>query len=310
MQRPALVSFLVVTVLVPLACADGERAVPAPATAEGDAPDGAVVLPAPEPIDAAASCGNGTCDEGESCRTCAQDCGACAKCPSAPSCTDAIGVPSAPVLRSDLSQPPLDAGAPASPPSSAAACLDPELRLRVERVQVHAGGGEIYCVISATDGATSEAAITAKTKALGNGETNYFDATTALYWGQKDLHRTTNNLAVTFNCFVVKSDSWAKVLKAMGDTAADLGGTPTPFGWAFGVGAVAANAAAAGVQAGAGDELRFNAQQVIDKKDLVDLTNGRYWSLRKGGGCGTFCKWDWEIFVQSWGCADAKSSQH
>jgi hypothetical protein len=216
------------------------------------------------------------------------------------------------VFRGDLSQPPDtdDAGTSKKPGDSASkgTCLDPELRLRIERVVVHNGGGEIYCVVSATDGAASEAAITAKTKKLADEETNYFDASTAIYWGQKDLHRTTNNLTVTFNCFKVTKDSWSKALKAMGDTSAQLGGTPTPFGWAFGLGGVAANAAAAAVQAGEGDDLRFNAQQVIDKKELTDLTNGRYWSLRKSGDCGVFCDWDWEIFVQSWGCADALQS--
>jgi hypothetical protein len=259
--------------------------------------------------DGPSTCGDGKCAGGETCRTCARDCGECPKCPLAPSCTDAVGVPSSPTLRGDLSQPPVksDGGAAdAGVPTGAGVCQDPELRLRVERVLAHKGGGQIYCVISATDGATSEAAVTTKTKSLGDNESHYFDASTALYWGQKELHRTTNNLTVTFNCFLVKSDAWAKVLKAMGDTATQLGGTPTPYGWAFGLGGVAANAAGAAVQAGAGDDLRFNAQQVIDKKDLLDLTNGRYWSIRKSGGCGLFCDWDWEIFVQSWGCANAE----
>jgi hypothetical protein len=209
-------------------------------------------------------------------------------------------------VRGDLSQPPVKGdGGVAPPPPADTTCLDPKLRLRIARVLAHGGGGQIYCVVSATDGATSEAAITQKTKSLGDGESNYFDPSTAVYWGQKDLHPTTNNLTVTFNCFLVKSDQWAKVFKAMGDTATTLGGTATPFGWAFGVGAVAANAAAAGIMAGAGDDLRFNTQQTIDKSQLLDLTNGRTWSLRQGGDCGLFCSWDWEIFVESWGCADA-----
>ena len=261
-------------------------------------------LPSPNADASAPYCGDGRCDEDESCRSCSQDCGECLKCGLAPSCSDAVGAPSKPAVRADLSQPPGDAGAPA-PQAGGESCKDPELRLRIERITVHQGGGQIYCVVSATDGATSEAAVTGKTTKLSNGESNYFDAASAIYWGQKELHRTTNNLTVTLNCFVVKGDSWAKVLGAMGDTAKDLGGTPTPSGWAFGLGGVAANAAAAAVQAGAGDDLRFNAQQTIDKADLLDLTNGRTWSIRKGGGCGLFCEWDWEVHLQSWGCADA-----
>lgn len=266
-------------------------------------------LPAPAAdASAASTCGDGKCNGDETCRSCSQDCGECGKCALAPSCTNAVGIPANPATRHDLSQPPGDAGAPGADAGAGTGdgtCKDPELRLRVESVKAYKGGGEIYCVVSATDGATSEAAVTAKTKNLKDNETNYFDASTALYWGQKDLHRTTNNLTVTFNCFVVKGDSWAKVLGAMGDTAKDLGGTPTPYGWAFGLGGMAANAAAAAVTAAAGDELRFNAQQTIDKNQLLDLTNGRTWTLRKGGSCGVLCQWDWEVKVQSWGCADA-----
>ncbi|HSO34708.1 MAG TPA: hypothetical protein VLT33_19370 [Labilithrix sp.] len=252
-------------------------------------------------------CGDGVCNGADTCRSCAQDCGECGKCALAPSCTNAVGIPSNPTTRHDLDQPREDAGATAPDAGSGAgSCKDPELRLRIASVKVNKGGGQVYCVVSATDGATSEAAVTAKTKSLGDNETNFFDATTALYWGQKDLHRTTNNLTVTFNCFIVKSDAWAKVLGAMGNTAKDLGGTPTPYGWAFGIGGIAANAAAAAVAAGAGDDLRFNAQQTIDRSELLDLTNGRAWTLRQGGGCGLFCQWDWEIRVESWGCADAE----
>jgi hypothetical protein len=253
-------------------------------------------------------CGDGICGGGEDCRTCTEDCGVCPKCSLAPSCTDAVGVPSSPKLRSDLSQPPPDGGAPAPPATGGETCKDPELRMRIESIQAHDGGGELYCVVSATDGATSEATVTAKTKSLKNGETHFFDVTTGIYWGQGGLHKTTNNLTVTLNCFVVKSDAWSKVLGAMGDTAKDLGGTATPYGWAFGLGGVAANAAAAAIAAGAGDELRFNAQQTVDKKELLDLTNGRTWTLRKTGDCGVFCDWDWEVKVQTWGCADAIST--
>lgn len=325
MKRPALGSVFVLAGLW-LAC--GSNASPSsfclegetrPCTCEGGAAGNARCdatgafgactcaapqLPAPD-ASGPATCGDNTCNGTETCESCPRDCGACPKCPLAPSCTDAVGVPANPTLRGDLSQPEAatDGGVPA--PAEPGTCRDPELRLRIERVVAHKGGGEIYCVVSATDGATSEAAVTTKTKKLDDKESHYFDPTTGLLWGQKALHPTTNNLTVTFNCFVVKSDAWANVLKAMGDTATKLGGSATPYGWAFGLGGVAANAAAAAVQAGSGDELRFNAQQVIDKKQLLDLTNGRYWSLRKGGDCGLFCDWDWEIFVQSWGCAKA-----
>jgi hypothetical protein len=192
--------------------------------------------------------------------------------------------------------------------SAAPNCKDPELRIRIERIVAHKGGGQIYCVLSASDGATSEVAITAKTKSLVDEQTHYFDPAGATFWGQKVLHPTTNNLTVSYNCFRVKGDSWSKVLGAMGDSAAKQAGSDAAgqYGWAFGAGSVAADAAAAAVQAGVGDELTFNAQQVIDKTGLMDLTNGRYWTIRKSQKGGVFGGgWDWEIFLQAWGCADA-----
>jgi hypothetical protein len=260
--------------------------------------------------DAAPTCGDSSCNGNETCASCARDCGVCPKCASAPSCTDAVGLPISPTLRSDLSQNqsknPTDGGAPPLPPATE--CQDPKLRLRIEKILVHKGGGELYCVVSATDGATSEVAITQKTRNLGRGDAHFFDPSGALIWGQKDLHSTTNNLAITYNCFKVKSDSWAKVLAAMSSAASKVGVAAGPAGWVFGVGSVAANAAAAAVQAGAGDDLTLNGQQIIDKAGLTDLTNGRYWSVRRNDGGGLFGvgAWDWEIFVQSWGCADSK----
>ena len=54
-----------------------------------------------------------------------------------------------------------------------------------------------------------------------------------------------------------------------------------------------------------GDELVFNAQQTIAKEKLLDLTNSRSWKIRKahdGGFLGW--DWDWELTIESWGCAD------
>lgn len=255
------------------------------------------------------SCGDTLCNGTETCRTCPRDCGECPKCDYAPSCSNALGIPTSPTPRGDLYQGTdapdagADGGDAAAPLSASSTCKDPELRLRVEKVTTYKGGGQVYCIIDATDGSSSEVAITTKTKDLGGGETNYFDPAVSMFWGQKQLHTTTNNLTVTYNCFVVKSDAWSKVFGAMGDAANKAGGIAGPYGWAFGIGEVAAGAAAAGIQAASGDQLLLNAQQTIDKSELLDLTNGRTWSIRKSGG-GLLDKWDWQIDVESWGCAD------
>jgi hypothetical protein len=250
-------------------------------------------------------CGDGMCNGTETCRTCSRDCAECPKCDLAPSCSNALGIPAHPTPRHDLDEG-IDNGPDGgTPPNLAGAelCKDPELRLRVEKVTTYKGGGQIYCVIDASDGKTSEVAITQKTASLGDGKSHYFDPAFGTFWGQKTPHPTTNNLTVTYNCFVVKSDAWAKVFGAMGDAANKAGGVAGPYGWAFGIGEVAAGAAAAGIQAAAGDDLLFNAQQTIERQELIDLTNGRTWSIRKSGG-SWISPWDWQIDVQSWGCAD------
>jgi hypothetical protein len=170
------------------------------------------------------------------------------------------------------------------------------------------GDGKIYCIVSASDGVTSEAAITAKGEIPPN-KTHYFNESVGVFWGKKELHATTNNLTVTYNCFREKdNEAFAKALEAMSKTAKDLGGSAGEYGWAFGLGAVATSAAAAAVQAAAKDEVIINAQHTVEKKKLLDLTNGRSWTLRQKNDGGIFGvgAWDFELHVQSWGCAEAK----
>jgi hypothetical protein len=259
--------------------------------------------------DATPGCGDGVCAAPESCTTCASDCGACPKCDLAPACEGAAGVPANPLPRPDLSQPTADGGVPdAGSTGKGVMCADPQLRFRIEKIHVYTGGGTLYCIIDANDGVSSEAAITPKTADLGDDKEHFFQEAEATYWGLKGLHATKNNVLVTYNCYRVKNDAWSDALKAAGDTAAQIGGESIgPYGWAFGVAGVAANAAAAAVAAAnKNDDLELNAQQVIPKEDLLDLTNGRTWTIRKNDGGGIFGigQWDWEITLEAWGCAD------
>jgi hypothetical protein len=249
-------------------------------------------------------CGDGTCNAAETCTSCPRDCGECPKCELAPTCTGAEAVPSKTLAASHLNLGSLVA-VPAPPPADAAAagCLDPQLRLRVKAITVNNGGGELYCIVNASDGVTSEVAMTTKTRKLGDDDTHSFEPTVGSFWGGKVLHPTVNNLTITYNCFEVKGDDWAKVLKAVGDAAGGASSSAGAYGWVFGLGSVAANAAAAGVAAAAGDGLKFNAQQTIDRQQLLALTNGRYWKVRQAGG-GVFSKFDWTLTIESWGCAE------
>jgi hypothetical protein len=82
-----------------------------------------------------------------------------------------------------------------------------------------------------------------------------------------------------------------------------------PYGWAFGTASAAAAAAAAAVTATNGDDHLFNAQQTIAKSELLDLTNGRTWSIDEGGGSDwTLNAWNWQIAIESWGCAAGSAS--
>lgn len=253
-------------------------------------------------------CGDGACGVSETCGACPDDCGECAKCGAAPSCTDAVGTPTSTTLRADLCIDEsggggTDAGTSAEP--NGEGCGDAQLRIRLASVKTNSGGSTVYCVVNASDGISSEVALTVKTKALEDGETYYFDPAIGTLWGQKSLQKTTNNLTLTYNCFRVKSDSWSKVLSAASDAATDVSGVAGAYGWAFGLGAVGAEVAAAAISASSGDELVFNAQQTIARDKLLDLTNARSWKIRKahdGGFLGW--DWDWELTVESWGCAD------
>jgi hypothetical protein len=196
----------------------------------------------------------------------------------------------------------------AAPVVDSTSCKDPQLRLRIASVSVGSGGGQIYCIVNASDGKSSEVAITTKSKDLGDNETNYFSPSVGIFWGQTMLVPTTDNLTVTYDCFKVGSDAWQKALDAMSMSAMQAGGIAGPYGWAFGAGSVAAAAAAAAAASASGDDHRFNLQQTIDRKTMLDLTNGRTWQLHQSGGCGLFCSWDWTVQVESWGCADVKAS--
>src|SRR5262245_9151434 len=71
----------------------------------------------------APSCGDGICsNDVESCRTCPRDCGECPACNLAPSCSNALGIPTNPTPRADLSsgvdEPKADGGTDAGPPST------------------------------------------------------------------------------------------------------------------------------------------------------------------------------------------------
>jgi len=257
----------------------------------------------------ASTCGDSKCTGTETCLSCHDDCGDCPQCNAAPSCTDAVGVPANPSHRVDLDKgimSTVDGGG--APDVDDHNCKEPQLRIRAASIKASKDSGALYCIITASDGTNSEVAITTKTKDLKDGETNYFDPTVGVFWGQKALVKTSTNLTITYDCWHVGSDAWSKALSALSSGAMMAGGIAGPYGWAFGAAGAAAAAAASAAASTSGDDHLFNMQQTIDRKTLIDLTNGRTWDIHESGSCGTFCTFDWTLTVESWGCADVKLS--
>ena len=97
---------------------------------------------------------------------------------------------------------------------------------------------------------------------------------------------------------------------AIGATAGGLGAVPgNPYGWAFGLGAAAANALNAAVNNGNGITQRMSVQQTIATDAFLELTNGRTWIVRQSGDYKggilnlETITWDWELDIQAWGCS-------
>jgi hypothetical protein len=241
-----------------------------------------------------------------------------ATCAVAPACGNGnLGTPVVTTVRDDLSihtdNGNLVPSSATAPPPKDGKCLDPQLRIRVQKIKVIKGGGQAYCIIQANDGVTSEAALTMKTNDLKEGDEFPFPVGQATLWGQAVPECTSNNLTISYYCYhVVDNSAWSSALNAMGDTAAQIGGSPAgggTYGWAFGLGGAAANAAAAAITAASKDDNRIRVEQTIPVSALLDLTNGRTWTVRTQvkDGCGLLgCDrdYDWELTLQAWGCAD------
>jgi hypothetical protein len=259
-------------------------------------------------------CGDFVCNVGETCATCPRDCGQCPKCDVSPSCTGAVAIPTGSTNLTSFNnsgQASYTCGVGTPKPSNAANCLDPQLRIRVKELYVEYNGQmtgtlNMYCVIHATDGTSSEVAMTPLQTGLHDGDRRTFDPGVSLIWGQKGLETTTQNLAITYECLeATDNTSYQKALDAASKAAKDAGGVAGPWGWAFGLGSVAAAVAAAAIPAG-GDTVYLNVQQIIDSSALLDLTNGRIWEIQQNGKTNVFgTRWNWHLYIESWGCADA-----
>jgi hypothetical protein len=287
-----------------------------------------------------ATCGDGVCAPAETCEACPTDCGKCAACELAPSCSVGVALPSQPKTLdfNALSAPmPGPDGGTATPTSNN--CGGAQLRLRISRIEVQHQGQEVwlptgtlagpsesyYAIVQASDGltiaggdagtnGTLELALTTPTAAIADYTGADFAPSDSIFWGQAGPRLSQGNLTITYSVYQQKSagsaSTWAAVLNAAAQAAGSLSNAG-PYGWAFGLGSVGLSAAAAAAQAAEqqGDWHMFDVTQTIDASWFLELTNGHSWSFNQNGGNAAF-KYPWgvTVYVESWGCADALPS--
>jgi hypothetical protein len=275
----------------------------------------------PPPEQREGACGDGVCNINETCEVCSPDCGVCPTCDLAPTCTGSVALPSAsqPLTSFDNGDRVLyssgvdEQGQPLGVRFDETDCVAPQLRLRVRQINivrdgVSLGSADLYCVVDASDGAHSEVMITPLQTGVGDDAPPLvFPPEASTFWGQGMPWQTLNNLTITYQCMrAVSNESYTKVFDAIQEGATQAGGIAGPWGWAFGVGGVAAGLISAAIPEGQ-DEVRIKVQQTIDASMLLELTNGRTWRIRGTGdapGIGGY--WDWSLEVEAWGCSDAR----
>lgn len=272
--------------------------------------------------DAPAECGDLYCeaDKGETCELCPVDCGECPKCDLAPTCTGAFSVPTQTKALSDFDndgKTSYVSGVGMGVPPSATSCTAPKLKIRVASITVNLNGTgwsdlDMFCMVEANDGVSSELIVSPAEKGLGDHAPPItLSPAEGTFWGQDvgSVKQSQFNITITYRCFQMDDNgALTSALDAIAQAAGGVGQVPgNPYGWAFSLGGAAAAAASAAVQASSGNHLRLQVQQTIDKGALLDLTNGRTWTIRQTGDAGGLGgKWDWQLGIEAWGCSTPK----
>ena len=201
-----------------------------------------------------------------------------------------------------------DLDAPIDP--LAAPCDDPRMRIRVARLDVHEedddfANDEVYCAITAEAAEAGEIKVTPITPALDEGDSYTYNLEAGLVWGQLDLAAPKGNLLLSYNC--IESDTangYTDLLAAIADGANAAGGIDIPGvdGWVFPAVGVVTDLLAGALTLD-GDDLLFNGTQVVPETEMLNLTHGAWWSVRRSG-TNLNSDWDWELRMEIWGCHD------
>lgn len=185
-------------------------------------------------------------------------------------------------------------------------CADPRLRIRAARIDVPEEdddflNDQIYCVIAAEGSQASELKLTPITPNLDEGDSHEFALAEGLVWGQQDLVAPFGNLALTYNCIESESpDTYNGLFNAIGMAADAAGGISEDNGWIFDTVGVVADLLPAAIGLD-GDDLLFNASQVVPADMHLTLTSGQYWQVIRSG-TNLNSDWEWHLRMEIWGC--------
>lgn len=193
-------------------------------------------------------------------------------------------------------------------PGGTVECGAPLLRVRAARIDVHEEDDDfandiVYCALTSEAASASEIRVTPQTPNLDEGDSFTYPIEAGVFWGQQEPETPGGNLLLTYDCFEAdSSDGYQSLIDGIGSAAEEIGGVAGEYGWIFTiVGAVAPVISDA--LALDGDDHLFNAQQTIGLDAQMDMTNGRFWSVRRSG-THLNSDWDWELRVEAWGCAE------
>lgn len=192
-------------------------------------------------------------------------------------------------------------------PGGTPECGAPLLRIRAATVTVHEEDDDfandiVYCALTSEAKSASEIRVTPQTPNLDEGDSHTYPIEAGVFWGQMAPETPGGNILLTYDCFEADtSNGYQSLIDGIGQAATAIGGVAGSYGWVFTV--IGAVAPVIGDVVGMdGDDHLFNAQQTVPLDKQLDLTNGRFWSVRRAG-THLNSDWDWELRIEAWGCA-------